>query len=79
MSKKITDQEHEELKDLRKSSLEVASILGDLGYQKVVLDLMMEEQKAKVLEIKRRETEFLEKIKTNYGAVSINVDTGEIS
>lgn len=79
MSNKLTDQELQEVQDIRKSVTEIASVLGDLNYQKISLDIMIEEQKSKVLEVKKRELEFFQKIRTSYGNVSINIDTGEIN
>lgn len=79
MQKKLSNEEFEEIQDLRKSVSEVATILGDLNYQKMVLDIMIEEQKSKVTEIKRKEASVFEKIRTNYGNVSVNIETGEIS
>lgn len=79
MSKKLTEQEHQEILQLRKAVNEVASVLGEISYQKLNLDLIEEEQKEKVLEIKRLETLFFERIRSTYGNVSLNLDTGEIT
>lgn len=79
MANKLTDQELQEVQDIRKSIAEIASVLGDLNYQKISLEIMIEEQKLKVLEVKKREMEFFQKVRTSYGNVSINIDTGEIS
>lgn len=78
-SQKLSEQEHQEILQLRKAVNEVASVLGEIQYQKLNLDLIEEEQKAKVKEIKRLEAEFFEKIRSTYGNVSINLDTGEIT
>lgn len=79
MPNTLTDQELQEVQDIRKSVTEIASVLGDLNYQRMSLDIMIEEQKSKVLEVKRRELEFFQKIRAAYGNVSINIDTGEIN
>lgn len=79
MSNKLTDQEFQEVQDIRKSISEVAAMLGDLNYQKTALDLLIEEQKEKIKQIKNREYSFFESIRRSYGNVSVNIDTGEIN
>lgn len=78
-NQKLSEQEHQEILQLRKAVNEVASVLGEIQYQKLNLDLIEEEQKAKVIEIKRLEAAFFERIRSTYGNVSINLDTGEIT
>lgn len=79
MSKKLEDKDFKEIQELRKSITEIASILGDLNYQKMSLDIMIEEQRTKVIEIKRREVELFDNIRKVYGNVSLNLETGEIN
>lgn len=79
MANKLTNEEFQEVQDIRKSISEIAAVLGDLNYQKMALELIIEEQKEKVKEIKRREFSFFEKITSSYGNVSVNIDTGEIN
>jgi hypothetical protein len=79
MVNKLTDQEFQEVQEIRKSISEVAAILGDLNYQKTALDLMIDEQKEKVKQIKIKEYTFFENIRRSYGNVSVNIDTGEIN
>lgn len=79
MSKKLEDKEFQEIQELRKNVTEIASILGDLNYQKMSLDIMIEEQRAKIVEIKRREVELFDNIRKVYGNVSLNLETGEIN
>ena len=45
---KLTENELERLHQVRKDSLEIASALGELQYQKTVLELLMEDQKQKI-------------------------------
>jgi archaellum component FlaC len=78
MSQKLTNEELQEIQDIRKSVTEVASILGDLNYQKMALDIMIDEQRSKVYEIKRKEAEIFEKIRSTYGNVTVNLETGEV-
>lgn len=74
---KLTENELERLHLVRKDSLEIASTLGELQYQKTVLDLMMEEQKDKIKQLKKSEANLFEELKEKYGSVNINIETGE--
>lgn len=74
---KLTDNELERLHLIRKDSLEIASALGELQYQKTVLDLMMEDQKEKIKLLKKSEAKFFEELKDKYGNININIETGE--
>jgi len=74
---KLTDNELERLHLVRKDSLEIASTLGELQYQKTVLDLMMEEQKDKIKQLKKSEANLFDELKEKYGSVNINIETGE--
>lgn len=74
---KLTDNELERLHQVRKDSLEIASALGELQYQKTVLELMMEDQKEKIKELKKSEANLFEELKEKYGNININIQTGE--
>jgi hypothetical protein len=74
---KLTENELERLHQIRKDSLEIASTLGELQYQKTVLELLMEEEKQKIKELKKYESSLFEQLKSQYGNVNINIETGE--
>jgi hypothetical protein len=74
---KITDTELQRLQLLKQDSIEVATTLGQLSYQKISLELLIDEQKKKIEEIKKREAQILEELQSTYGNVGINIDTGE--
>ncbi|NDA79318.1 MAG: hypothetical protein EBY07_16445 [Actinobacteria bacterium] len=74
---KLTDTELQLVQLIKRDALEVASTLGELGYQKMALELLIEDEKKKVKDIKERETKILEELKEKYGTVSINIETGE--
>jgi len=75
--KKITETELAKLNALKQDALEVASALGELNYQKTVLDLQIDDLKEKVKEIRAREFSFFQDLRDTYGVVSININTGE--
>ena len=75
--KKITEDELAKLNLLKQDALEVASTLGELNYQKTILELQIEELTDKIKDIRSREFEFFQELRANYGTVSININTGE--
>ena len=75
--KKITEDELAKLNLLKQDALEVASTLGELNYQKTILELQIEELTGKIKDIRSREFEFFQELRANYGTVSININTGE--
>jgi len=74
---KLTENELERIHQVRKDSLEIASALGELQYQKTVLELLMEDQKEKIKDLKKSEGLLFEELKDKYGNVNINIETGE--
>jgi len=76
---KITDEQLQKLNSIKQDALEVASTLGELNYQKITLDLEIEKEKLKIVDIKSRESQIFEELNSIYGNVSINTETGEIS
>lgn len=73
----ITETELQRIQLIKKDSIEVASTLGELEYQKITIELLVEEEKKKIKEIKERERLLLEELKDKYGNVNINIETGE--
>jgi hypothetical protein len=74
---KLTENELQRLHQVRKDSLEIASALGELQYQKTVLELLMEDQKQKIKDLKKSESLLFEELKDKYGNININIETGE--
>lgn len=74
---KLTENELQRLHQVRKDSLEIASALGELQYQKTVLELLMDDQKQKIKDLKKSEVLFFEELKGKYGNININIETGE--
>jgi hypothetical protein len=74
---KLTENELERIHQVRKDSLEIASALGELQYQKTVLELLMEDQKQKIKDLKKSEGLLFEELKDKYGNININIETGE--
>jgi catalase (peroxidase I) len=79
MANQITPEELQKLNFVKQDALEVASLLGELSYQKLSLEIEVEEQKKKIKQIKTRESEIFEELRSKYGNVSINIETGNIN
>jgi hypothetical protein len=76
---KITDEELQKIEQIRNQALEIASILGELNYQKIIIEDQIDQQKEIVKSIKNTETEIFSELRSKYGNVSINIQTGEYS
>ena len=76
---KITDTELQRIQLIKKDALEVASTLGELNYQKITIELLIDEEKKKVKQIKTDEEKILSELKEKYGSVSINIETGDFN
>ncbi len=76
---KITETELQRIELVKKDALEVASALGELSYQKLSIELLIEEQKKRIKQIKDQEESLLQELKDKYGNVSINIETGDFS
>jgi hypothetical protein len=74
---KITDEELKQINQLKQEAMEVVYNLGELEYQKISLDLLIEEVKLKIRAHKAKESQLLLDLKNKYGNVNINIETGE--
>jgi pyridoxine 5'-phosphate synthase PdxJ len=74
---KITEDELKRIEIIKKDSLEIASILGELQYQKITIDLFIDEQKEKIKDLKKEEAKLFQELRDKYGNVNINIETGE--
>jgi len=79
MSNKITEAQFKVLEEIRNGSLEVATSLGELHYQKAMLDLQIDEQKEKIKLLRDKEAKFFDELNRLYGNVVLNIETGELT
>ena len=79
MEKKLTPEELQKINLIKSDALEVAALLGELEYQKMSIEIDMEEQRKRIKDIRAQEKQVFEEIRSKYGTVSINTETGEIS
>lgn len=73
----ITETELQRIQLIKKDAVEIASTLGELEYQKMSIDLLMEEEKQKIKELKKEERQLFDELVSKYGNVNINIETGE--
>ena len=76
---KLTTEDLSKIKLIKQDALEIASKLGELEFQKISIELKIDEQKREISALKLREQSILEEITSKYGDVTINIETGEIS
>ena len=74
---KITDKELKDINDIKQEISQIVYTLGELEYQKLSIDLIIDELKLKIKDIKSKEAEVLNGLKDKYGNVNINIETGE--
>ena len=79
MANQLTPEELQQINFVKQDALEVASTLGELTYQKVSLELEIEKQKKIIERIKNTETQIFEELRSKYGNVSVNIETGELN
>lgn len=74
---KITNEELQRVGQIKQQTMELVYSLGELEYQKVSIEILLEELKVKIKEQKEEEAKLLVDLKTKYGNVNINIETGE--
>ena len=75
--KNISQNELERLQFIKKEAIDIATYLGELNYQKTLIDIQIEQQKNRIQELRLSELQLFDELKTNYGNVNINLETGE--
>jgi len=78
MSKQLSAEELQEFKGYRLEANRLAAILGELHYQRTLVDLELEGIKRAVGENSKKQQVQLRALGEKYGDGTINVETGEI-
>jgi len=79
MENKLTQTELDRVKLVREDVLQAVSALGELEYQKTLIEDQVKQIKSNILEIKKKETQLFSELQDKYGMVSINLETGEFN
>lgn len=74
---KVTENELQRIAFIKKEALDIASTLGELQYQKEILDLQIQSQREKIKDVRSQEDKLFVELRDNYGNISINIETGE--
>ena len=74
---KVTENELKRIVAIKRDALDVASALGELQYQKEILELQIETQRNNIRDIRNQEDKLFVELKEQYGNISINIETGE--
>jgi predicted secreted protein len=75
----LSEQELQDFKAFRKEANRLAAILGELHYQRTLIDLELENVKAGVKANAAAQQVQLKQFGETYGDGSINIETGEIT
>lgn len=79
MNQKLSEQELQDFKAYRQEATRLAAVLGDLHYQRTLIDLELENVKGNVKENALAQQKLLKELGVKYGNGSINAETGEIT
>jgi hypothetical protein len=74
---KVTDTELQRISIIKKDALEYASFLGELEYQKTLIEIDAQDIKSKIKLLREEESKLFSELKDNYGNININLETGE--
>ena len=77
--KTVTAEELEKLKSFRNETDTFIIALGQIQYQKTLLELQEEQVKKQVFESKQKEKVIYDDLVAKYGNVSVDIETGTIS
>lgn len=76
---KIREEQLQKINLLKQDAMEIASILGELNFQKLSIEISIEEQKKNLINLKNKEKQFFEEIQSEYGNGILNLESGEIT
>jgi len=75
----LTDQELQDFQAFRQEASKIAISLGEIHYQRTLIDLEIDKLKAAVQANASAQQEYMKQLGDKYGDGSINVQTGEIT
>lgn len=78
-TKTVTPEELQELKGVRDEIDNQIINLGQIQYQRTLLNFQEERLKLSILETKEKERDITDKLLKKYGDVTVDIETGTIS
>lgn len=79
MDKKLTAEELKDFQAFRQEASRLAAILGEIHYQRTLIDLELENLKKAIKSNVDQQQVLMKALGEKYGDGSINVETGEIT
>lgn len=77
-TKNLTQEELQQLKDIRSEVLQLASTLGELSYQEVLISLDKAKITDAIKQVREKEQAVFAELTQKYGDGFVNLDTGTI-
>jgi hypothetical protein len=74
----LSQEELQQIKEVRKQMLELASALGELSYQEVIVSIEKSKFTEAVKNVREKERSLLDEFGKKYGDGIIDLETGEI-
>lgn len=74
---KITDQELKLVSEIKNEISQIVYALGELEYQSIILEASKHDIKGKMSEARSKEIALFNDLRSKYGNVAINIETGE--
>lgn len=74
---KITEEEFKAVSDIKNDISQIIYALGELEYQSLLLEASKQEVKSKMAEARSKEIKLFTDLRSKYGNVTINIETGE--
>jgi len=75
----LTQEELQEFKGYRAEAHQLAAGLGELNYQRTLIDIELDSLKQQIKASIEKQQIFMKQLGAKYGDGSINVETGEIT
>ena len=77
MNKKLTQEEIDNLNNLKKSYAELTSMVGNVEIQIMTLNLQKDQSKNNLFQIQQEEIKLAKELEEKYGNGSISLENGE--
>lgn len=79
MNKFLSPEELQQLLNYRTEANRFASILGEITYQKTLIEFELEDLKVGLKDNAKKQQDYLKELGKKYGDGTINFETGEIT
>lgn len=79
MSEQLTPEELQEFQSYRTEVNNLASVLGELTYQKTLIEFELDSVKANIKEVAQKQRAQLRELGSKYGNVLIDFETGKLT